>query len=548
MIANPGSPLEQADPDEVRAALAEPSFYPSPPSQVLVRETHISWVFLAGDRAYKLKKPVVLPFLDYGSAERRRRMCDEEVRLNRRLARDLYIAVRSVAAGEHGLRLASEHDPDALDYLVEMRRYDERSTLAARLECGGPEALGEDVAALAKLLARFHARTRTVAVDRGGALGVRRRAEENLQELLLVVGSPAEADRVRALGRFTDAFLAGDAAELERRARAGLVVEGHGDLRAEHVLLNGAPRVVDCIEFDPRRRELDVADELAFLVMDLTMRGAQDLARQLVAAYRRAGGDPGEERLIAFYACFRALVRAKVRLLRGAQLPPRSSERRDQSAAARELLALAERFAWRARLPLVIAICGAPAAGKSELATALSRASGLRHLSSDVVRKRAAGLAPNERAPAAVYDASWNARTYLELGRRAALETSARGGALVDATFRRRADREAFARGFAGSAPVLFVECHAPARVLAERAARRERETDRISDATLPVVVRESARWEPLEEVMPQAHVTLRSDRPVEAMLADLIALLDSRIGLPGAPASRLTNLVGNDT
>ena len=165
----------------------------------------------------------------------------------------------------------------------------------------------------------------------------------------------------------------------------------------------------------------------------------------------------------------------------------------------------------------MIVICGAPASGKSELARALAAVSELAHLSSDVARKRLAGIEPTDRAPAAVYDASWNARTYLELGRRAALETALAAERWWIATFRRRADREAFARGFAGSAPVLFVECRAPAPVLAERAARRERETDRISDATLPVVVRESARWEPLEEVTAQAHVSLRSDRPVEA-------------------------------
>ena len=442
------------------------------------------------------------------------------------------------------MRLASEQDPDAIDYLVEMRRYDERSTLAARLERARlerarPEVLGEDVVALARLLARFHAHARKVPVDRGGALAVRARVEENLEELLEAVASPADADRVGALERFTHAFLAGHAAELDSRARAGLVVEGHGDLRAEHVLLNGAVRVVDCIEFDPRRRELDVADELAFLVMDLTMRGAESLARLLVDSFRKAGGDPGDERLIALYACFRALVRAKVRLLRAAQMPPRTPEQRDQGVAAEELLALAERFAWRARRPLLIAICGPPAAGKTTLASALSQVSGLAHLSSDVVRKRAAGLAPDERAPLGAYSAEANRRTYAELGRLAAGEVASRKGAIVDATFRHRADRAAFIDAFADRAPLLFVECRTPFEVTAARARRREADPGRVSDASEAVIVSERHSWEPLDELERDSRITLDGDRPLEHQLAVLQARLDSRLAAAGSiPAS----------
>ena len=130
------SRLAAVSEEEVCAALARPDFYPDRPDRVDVRETHISWVFLAGDRAYKLKKPLVLPFLDYGTRQRRREMCREEVRLNRRLAPDLYLGVRAVAASADGLALATEDDPRAVDYLVEMRRFDEQRTLAAKLERG----------------------------------------------------------------------------------------------------------------------------------------------------------------------------------------------------------------------------------------------------------------------------------------------------------------------------------------------------------------------------------------------------------------------------
>ena len=514
---------------DVCAALIRPDFYPERPDRVELRETLVSWVFLAGDRAYKLKKPLVLPFLDYGTPQRRREMCREEVRLNRRLAPDVYLGVRTVVAGAERFELAAEDDPRAVDYLVEMRRYDERCTLAAKLERG--ELKRGEVAALAQALARFHTRARRVTASGVPALVVERRLTENFHELLAIVEQRAEIEWVLTLERFAHAFVVAHAQMLDARARRGLVREVHGDLRAEHVLLGETMQVVDCIEFDRGLRELDVADDLAFLVMDLVANGGGQCAQTLVHAYREAGGDPGDDRLIAFYAAYRALVRAKVALLRGAQHPASSSEHGRESAAARDLLALAEQFAWRARLPLVIVICGVPAAGKSHLARALAEVSHLPHLSSDVTRKRLAGITPQRRAGSAVYSADFNRMTYAELGRRAARETGACGGALVDATFRHRADRDAFADAFGDAAPLLFVECRAPARVLAERAAHRDRQPVRVSDASLSVVVGESSTWEPLDELPAEAHVMQRSDRRVEAQLEDLRALLDRRIG-----------------
>ncbi len=570
------------DSEAVRAALARPDLYPERPRRVQVRETHISWVYLAGERAYKLKKPLTLPFLDYSTPRRRREACRAEVRLNRRLAPAVYLGVRSLAATPEGLVLAAEDDPRAVEYVVEMRRYDERRTLAATLARGelGPA----EVEAVARVLARFHARApratdhahpraaddvrapraaddarapraadpapaariadsararlvadsararRAAATTRTRAL--ERHVTEECQELLALLEQRAEVERVLALERFAHAFLAAHTRALDARARGGLVREVHGDLRAEHVLLgDGPPEVVDCVEFDRRLRELDVADDLAFLAMDLTAHGGEYHAHALVRAYRAAGGDPGPEWLLAFYAALRALVRAKVELVRAAQLPRRGAAHGHHSAVARDLLALAERLAWRARGPLVLVVCGPPAAGKSHLAQALAAASGLAHLSSDVTRKQLAGLDPASRAPAECYTAQWNARTYEELGRRAALQAGAHGGAVVDATCRHRADRDALARGLGGVAPAVFVECRAPAAVLAARAAARERAAARVSDASLPVVVRESVVWEPLEETPAAAHVTVRSDRPVEAVVADLVALLDLRLG-----------------
>ena len=179
-----------------------------------------------------------------------------------------------------------------------------------------------------------------------------------------------------------------------------------------------------------------------------------------------------------------------------------------------------------------------PAAGKTTLAGALSEASGLPHLSSDVVRKRAAGLAPDERAPLSAYSAEANRRTYAELGRRAAGEVGSHEGAIVDATFRHRADRAAFADAFADRAPLLFVECRTPFEVSAARARHRETEPGRISDASEAVVLSERDSWEPLDELERDSHITLDGDSPLEHQLAALQARLDSRLAAAGALAA----------
>jgi len=503
--------------------------------RVEVRETHISWVFLAGDRAYKLKKPLVLPFVDYRTARRRGAMCREEVRLNRRLAPDVYLGVRAVVSGPDGLQLADEDAAHAVDYVVEMRRYDEIQTLAARLERG---ELGRgDVARVGRLLARFHGRADPARAGDRPAHAVERRITANLTELLAVVQQRAELEQTLGLERFFHAFVTAHAGLLNARARGGAIRDGHGDLRAEHVLLSRKLQIVDCLEFDRALREVDVAEDLAFLVMDLTALGGERFAQALVRAYRNAGGDPGDDRLIAFYAAHRALVRAKVSLLRAAQEPAASSAQGHQSAIARDLLALAERFCWRARLPLAIVVCGVPATGKTSLARALSRVAGLPHISSDVTRKQLAGVTSTKPAGPASYTERFSKLTYAKLGRRAAKEMTVHGGVVVDATFRHRADRDAFSEALGDDTPALFVECRAPVRVLADRARRRDDQPgEHVSDAMLAIVLRESAVWDPLDELRPEAHVTLRSDRPVDSQLADLRALLDRRIGLLGPP------------
>jgi uncharacterized protein len=490
-----------------------------------IEETHISWVFLTGDRAFKVKKPVVLPFLNYGTPARRLTMCRAEVELNRRLAPDVYLGVRSlVPAGGDRLALGAEDDPDAVDYAVEMRRYPAEATLAARLAAG--TAGIAELTAVGERLARFHAEAeRCLTTD--GAEAVKRAVDDNFASLRSLLQEQSERRALARAERFASAFLTRTWDELHRRGAGGMVRDCHGDLRLEHVLLERDVEVVDCVEFNIGLRQIDVAADLAFLVMELHEARRPDLAAVLVRAYRRAGGDPGSDALLAFLAAYRAQVRAKVALTRGRQLASRAAAA-GESVHATALLRLGERLHWAARTPLIVVVAGVAASGKTTLARALADESGFAHLNSDVIRKKGAGLAPAERAPAALYSAEANRATYAALGRRAA--ETAKAGVVIDATFRNRADRDAFRSRLPAGTPLLVVECRAPADVLLARAGARAREGNGASDAGPDVVRDQLRRSDPLDEVDARDHVLLRADLPVGQLVAAIADGLDLRL------------------
>jgi len=512
-------------------AMLEPSFYPHAPSSVELRETHISWVFLADDLAYKVKKPIVFPFLDYGTLPRRHEMCHEEVRLNRRLAPQIYLGVVGIAHSEGRYSLTSEDDPAAIEYAVEMRRVAEDRDLAV-LATGG-ELEPRQVGAVARRLARFHAEAPVVPAEHRAVDVLVATLEENLTTLREAGEGILGGDRLGAAERFTRGFLAARRGQLEARARAGLVRDCHGDLRAEHIVVPAHEPlyVYDCVEFNPALREIDVAADLAFLVMDLARLGAERAALQLVDGYRRAGGDPGDDPLLFFLASYRAWVRAKVAALRALELGEQDPERHAQEADARQLLDLGHRFAWRARGPLLLTICGVAGTGKTTLARRLAELSGWAHISSDLTRKRLAGIDPTERGGQEQYSSEMTTRTYREMGRAAREELEKRGGAIVDATFHRRSARAAFEDGLAEqSAPRLLVECTAPTEVLLGRARERELERDRVSDAGAAVVERQLDDLAPYAEIPASARMPLVTEAPPDRLAAEVEAFVDRSV------------------
>ncbi len=498
----------------------DPSFF-SHTGRVEVRETHVSIVFLAGDRAYKLKKPVRMPFLDYSTLALRRRFCEEEVRLNRRFAPSVYLGVRGVADRGGKLMLTDAEDPAALEYAIVMRRLDEAATLERLVERGAADARLAD--RIGELVAGLHMSAPRAPAGYWSPAYVAERLAENFATTEPEVGVLLDRLTHASVRRFSDAFLSAHRNLLERRADGGMVRDVHGDLRAEHILVErDGLTVVDCVEFDDRLRRIDVLADLAFLTMDLERLGAPELAAGVACTYAERTGDADLGALLPFYACYRAWVRAKVTALRIRQLAAEDPRRTDLVTRAQALFGLAQRLAWRSRLPLVLVMCGVGGSGKSTLAAALASRSGLPHLNSDLVRKELAGVRSEERAPPGVYDAEHTAQTYGELAERAAASVASHGGAIVDATFSVRRHRTTLAARLERSgARVLWIECTAPREVLARRGAAREQGAEHGSDATWPVIAAQLESREPLEDVTGADLHVLRTDGAVETCLDD---------------------------
>lgn len=472
-------------------------------------ETHGSTVYLSGDRAYKVRKPVRFPFLDQSTPALRRSLAAAELELNQELAPATYLGLRALTGSQRR------------DVAVEMLRFREEDTLAARLDDGRVD--DDQFAELGARIARFHADAAPETVVRPSATAIARLHGAVDGWAAQQRGGPDAATTWRTVLSL-ERQIVGRADAIDARAAAGRWREGHGDLRADHVVFDEhGLSIVDRLEFDRALRVNDVGDDLAFLLMDLRSRGGHQAARAVLAAYRAAGGDPGDDGLLALWSAYRALVSMEVALLRQAQPGAPAADRRVAT-----LSALATRCVWEARGAAVVVVCGPPATGKTTLARELARRSGWPVLSSDVVRKASLGLAPTEHAPHEGYSAARSRSVYTELGRGACAARQAQGGVIVDATMGDGALRAAFAAALASrSGETVFVECRVPAGVAGRRAAARAADPTNVSDATPAIARRLSEAFQPMDEVAAARHFPCRTDRDVSAIADEVEARLD---------------------
>jgi aminoglycoside phosphotransferase family enzyme/predicted kinase len=455
-------------PAEILAALPDPV--------EACRETHISWVLLAGPYAYKLKKPVTLPFLDYGTVAQRRFFCHEELRLNQRFAPDLYLDVVDLA-GEPA---------------VKMKRFDEAQRLDHVSSNG--DLTGAHITQLARDLVAFQARAAIVAPEFGTPEIIRADALENFDELQRLL--PFEVPLLTRLRDWTEAEWQHRMPDFAARHAAGLIREGHGDLHLGNlVLLDDRVVPFDGIEFNADFRCIDVASEIAFTLLDLLDHGRPGLAHWLLDAWLTWSGDFAALKVLRFYLVYRAMVRAKVAALRG-----------QQNGAAGDLQEAVGYLALAVRLttpptPTLTITCGPSGCGKTfETSRRLASADFLHtiRLRSDVERKRLYDLAPDAGSGGTIYTPEATERTYARLAELA--ETILRAGwsVIVDAAFLKRAERDAFrAHARRLSVPFALIAPQVSPDELARRIRARRNDP---SEATVEVMEQQLRWFEPPEK------------------------------------------------
>lgn len=497
-----------------------------------LRETHISWVFMGTDAVFKVKKPVDYGFLDFSTRDKRRAACEAEVELNGRLSADVYRGVAPVTLEANG-RHQIGGQGEVVDWAVHMRRLadDVRAdTLLERGELGVPE-----VDRMATLIARFHAECRfdeeTAAFGAPSVIegNVRENFEQTRLDGLLTDAEAAEIESVQL------AFLRHAASTLAARIEAGRIRDGHGDLRLEHFYLEGEDRddlrVLDCIEFNERFRYADVCADVAFLSMDLAWRGRVDLAERVIATYARETSDFDLYGVVDFYESYRAYVRGKVAtfLLNDEDAPVALRERARKEARRYFLLALA---AERRPVlpPVVVALGGLLAAGKSTIADRLGAILGAPAINTDRVRKHMLGATATtkvyESAWQGAYDPAFTVEVYAEVYRSAQAVIASGRPVIVDASFRSRSRRaEARRAAEAAGVPFVFVECTAPHDVLRQRLRERVLR-DSVSDGRLEIFDDFVASWEAVDELPTAEHVVLDTTLPIEENLERLRSCL----------------------
>ena len=483
------------------AGLLDPRCYPHPAERVDLVETHASWLLLAGDFAYKIKKPITLPFLDYGTLERRESCCRAELVLNHRLAPDLYLDVVSIGGAPQQPKIGLL---PALAGAVRMRRFDESGRLdhlAARGELQ-PEQLSQ----LAETLCAFQQAAAVAGPDTrfGAPDQVLAAARENFVELRQLLPSAMQPP-VEQLARWTDEEFARRRADFAARKAGHCVREGHGDLHLGNlVLIDGRVTPFDCIEFNEDFRWNDTASELAFVWIDLLDHRRPGLAAWLLNAWLEAGGDFQALAVLRFYAVYRAVVRAKVAALRARQ--EGAAQGLAELDAARAYLQLA----WRIAVPpapTLLITCGLSGSGKTAASSARMldpqdpAAGSIVRLRSDVERKRLFGLAPLDSSGSAldggIYAADATRRTYARLHALARDLLAAGWPVIVDAAFLRREERAAF-RALASELGVEFriLVTTAPVAELRRRLVARRGDA---SEANVAVLDKQLAWFEPLD-------------------------------------------------
>lgn len=477
------------------AALLNASVWPDSPDQVELIETHISWIFLTRDFAWKIKKPVSFDFLDFSTLEQRKLACLEELRLNRRTAPNLYLGVIPICGMIAAPIIDGKGEP--FEYVVKMKRFDDSGLLSrkAKAKTLTPELIDQ----LAETIAEFHNRIPSAGSESefGGSAEIIKDALANFSTIKhFANGNTQHESAVRKLIEWTIGEGARIESQLKKRQAAGFVRECHGDLHLRNIVeIDGTPCLFDCVEFNARYRWIDVMSEIAFLIMDLEEHGQDQFSGRLLNRYLERTGDYAGLAVLRYYLVYRAMVRAKVDMIRLCD--------RDQSTAQRRVLlndfgnylSIAEHDVEQ-KPPGLLIMHGLSGSGKTTISQRIIERSPVIRIRSDIERKRLHGVGETERLTGTnaerLYSSHATQRTYAHLSSLATTVIKAGYSVVVDAAFLRAEERNHF-RNLAEemNVPFQIIACQAGEEELVHRVVQRETENRGVSDAGLSVLRRQ---------------------------------------------------------
>jgi uncharacterized protein len=518
--------------------LSQPAAYPYAVQRVEVRQTHISLVFLAGGFVYKVKKPVKLPFLDFTTLDKRELCCKAEVRLNRRLAPQVYLDVVPVARTPAGIRFEAEGE--VVDWAVKMVRLPDEATLEQRLRRG--EVREETVSKLAQRVAAFHAAAHQhLSMARFGAFThVAGNARDNLKAAARQAGTCLSPEVLERLEALQEECLSKLHTLINARSHGDMIRDTHGDLHLDHIYLfpDKAPPndlvIIDCIEFNNTFRFADPVADMAFTFMDFCFHARRDLASAFANAYFAASGDKEGRKLLPFYSAYRAMVRGKVEGIAQSEteIPAKERAHALQLARAHWLLALVELAQPRDK-PCMLLIGGLPGSGKTTLARRLAEMGNFHVLRSDVIRKELSGVPEQESMrsgfDSGIYTPDWDKRVYRECLRRAETLLWEGQRVIVDASFRKEEYRRLFLdAAVRWGVPGWLLLCEAPMAVLQQRVGQRQGDA---SDADAGICATAAARWEAVSGTTQRNTFVLGTEKSVSVVTMEALSWL-KKIGL----------------
>ncbi len=501
-------------------ALSEASAYEHEITAVRIVETHISWVLLTGQYAYKIKKPVNFGFLDFSTLEKRRFFCYEELRLNRRLAPDLYLDVVPITGKPDQPKM--EGSGEAIEYAVKMIQFPAGYTLSERAECG---QLGlDEIDQITRIIADFHE-----TVEKAGEASVYGSCEcikhwfvENFDHIRPLLADDRQKQQLQEIQSWGNDEWNNRAELMQLRRQQGYVRECHGDLHLSNMtLINGKVTLFDCIEFNPMLRWIDVVSEVAFLVIDLLHFGYDGFAYRLLNHYLQRTGDYQGMALLRFYLVYRALVCAKVSLLRHAQ---QSNDAVCNQACLKytTFSNLAERFT-KVSQALLIITHGYSGSGKSTFASQLAEKTGALQIRSDIERKRLFGYQAQAHTgsglDSGLYTQEAGRKTYLRLAECAKVVIEAGFSVIIDAAFLKTGQRDLFRQlAIKSCVQFIIIDFQASDEELCRRLRQRQNDA---SEATIDVLLNQQQSSEPLsaEEQSYVITINTESDDALDILL-----------------------------